>query len=208
MFAVTEAEAAAIRATFEQQGELSAAIELRRLFPGITDNVQARECGSLCRHARPGGCARGVAKSPEQAERPAQRSPGVTMSCCCCMHRGLHRVPSPLQSLPRGGDVGRCGDRWRRPLLRRACRSTSEADYLNPARRTQAKGIERAVGIAGLRRPPAGIRSAHKPSDPLDQLSPRKRCKARLAVVGWHNARSAIVAWARSSRPSLRRCVP
>ena len=44
MFVVTEAEAAAIRATFEQQGELSAAIELRRLFPGITDNVQAREC--------------------------------------------------------------------------------------------------------------------------------------------------------------------
>ena len=44
MFVVTEAEAAAIRAAFEQQGELSAAVELRRLFPGITDNVQAREC--------------------------------------------------------------------------------------------------------------------------------------------------------------------
>jgi hypothetical protein len=43
MFVVTEAEAAAIRIAFEQQGELSAAIELRRLFPGITDNVQARE---------------------------------------------------------------------------------------------------------------------------------------------------------------------
>ena len=47
MFVVTEAEAAAIRATFEQQGELSAAIELRRLFPGITDNVQARECARV-----------------------------------------------------------------------------------------------------------------------------------------------------------------
>ena len=44
MFAVTEAEAAAIRAVFEQQGELSAAIELRRLFPGVTDNAQARAC--------------------------------------------------------------------------------------------------------------------------------------------------------------------
>ena len=44
MFVVTEAEAAAIRTAFEQQGELSAAVELRRLFPGITDNVQAREC--------------------------------------------------------------------------------------------------------------------------------------------------------------------
>ena len=44
MFAVTEAEAAAIRAVFQQHGELSAAIELRRLFPGITDTAQAREC--------------------------------------------------------------------------------------------------------------------------------------------------------------------
>jgi hypothetical protein len=44
MFAVTEAEAAAIRTAFEQRGELSAAVELRRLFPGITDNAQAREC--------------------------------------------------------------------------------------------------------------------------------------------------------------------
>jgi hypothetical protein len=44
MFVVSEAEAAAIRAVFEQQGELSAAVELRRLFPGITDTVQAREC--------------------------------------------------------------------------------------------------------------------------------------------------------------------
>lgn len=42
MFIVTEAEAAAIRAAFEQEGELSAAIEVRRLFRGITDNAQAR----------------------------------------------------------------------------------------------------------------------------------------------------------------------
>jgi hypothetical protein len=45
MFAITEmanAEAAAIRAVFRERGELSPAIELRRLFPGITDNVQAR----------------------------------------------------------------------------------------------------------------------------------------------------------------------
>jgi hypothetical protein len=44
MFAVTEAEAAAIRTGFEQRGELSAAIELRQRFPGITDNAPAREC--------------------------------------------------------------------------------------------------------------------------------------------------------------------
>jgi len=33
MFAITEAEPAAIRAAFEQRGELSAVVELRRLFP-------------------------------------------------------------------------------------------------------------------------------------------------------------------------------
>jgi hypothetical protein len=44
MFTVTEAEAAAIRAAFEQRGEFAAAVELRRLFPGVTDTAQAREC--------------------------------------------------------------------------------------------------------------------------------------------------------------------
>jgi hypothetical protein len=44
MFLVTEADAAAIRAVLDQAGELSAAIEVRRLFPGITDNAEAREC--------------------------------------------------------------------------------------------------------------------------------------------------------------------
>ena len=43
MFVVSESEAAAIRTVFEQEGEFSAAIELRRRFPGITDNEQARE---------------------------------------------------------------------------------------------------------------------------------------------------------------------
>jgi len=44
MFIVSESDAAAIRAIFEQDGEMSATIELRRRFPGITDNVQARMC--------------------------------------------------------------------------------------------------------------------------------------------------------------------
>ena len=44
MFVISEAEAAMIRATYEQRGEFSAAVELRQLFPGITDNAQAREC--------------------------------------------------------------------------------------------------------------------------------------------------------------------
>jgi hypothetical protein len=44
MFVVTEADAAAIRIIFQERGELSAVVELRRLFPGVTDNAQAREC--------------------------------------------------------------------------------------------------------------------------------------------------------------------
>ena len=54
MFVVSEEAAAAIRTAYEQEGELSAAIELSRLFPGITDNAEARACarnilpGSRC----------------------------------------------------------------------------------------------------------------------------------------------------------------
>jgi hypothetical protein len=44
MFVVSEAEAAAIRAAFDRGGELSAAVELRRLIPGITDTTEARQC--------------------------------------------------------------------------------------------------------------------------------------------------------------------
>jgi hypothetical protein len=44
MFVVTEADATAIRTAYERGGELSAAIELRRLFPGIRDNDHARAC--------------------------------------------------------------------------------------------------------------------------------------------------------------------
>jgi hypothetical protein len=43
MFLVSEAEAAAIRSVFEQKGALCASIELRRLFPLITDNEKAQE---------------------------------------------------------------------------------------------------------------------------------------------------------------------
>jgi hypothetical protein len=42
MFCVSDAEAAAIRAAYVEGGELSAAVELRRLFPGIKDNESAR----------------------------------------------------------------------------------------------------------------------------------------------------------------------
>ena len=53
MFVVTEAEAAAIRAVYQQCGEFAAAVELRRLFPGVTDNAQARECARTIAGWRP-----------------------------------------------------------------------------------------------------------------------------------------------------------
>jgi hypothetical protein len=50
MFTVSESEAAAIRAAFEQQGELSAAIELRRLFS--RGDGQRAGAGVRSRHIR------------------------------------------------------------------------------------------------------------------------------------------------------------
>jgi hypothetical protein len=60
MFSVTEAEAASIREAWITGGEFSAAIEVRRLFPGIADNENARRC------------ARAIASwAPREPEPPA-----------------------------------------------------------------------------------------------------------------------------------------
>ena len=65
MFVVTEADAAAIRAVYQQHGELSAALKLRRRFPGITDNAQARMW------------ARTIAGWQPRPLRPVKRMPKV-----------------------------------------------------------------------------------------------------------------------------------
>jgi hypothetical protein len=44
MFTVDEVTAEAVRIAFERGGELSAVAELRRHFPLITDNGDARRC--------------------------------------------------------------------------------------------------------------------------------------------------------------------
>ena len=44
MFVVNEETAAAIRRAWEEGGELAGAVELRRHFPLISDNEQARLC--------------------------------------------------------------------------------------------------------------------------------------------------------------------
>ena len=80
MFVVTEAEAAAIRTAFEQGGELAAALELRRLFPGVTDMAEARECGRIIAGWKP-------------IRLPPRGQPA------------LDRRPSPTQSGQRGSSV-------------------------------------------------------------------------------------------------------
>jgi hypothetical protein len=68
MFVVTEADAAAIRTVFKQEGELSAAIEVRRLFPGITDNAKAWE------HARIIAGWQPLAPRPSKSRKCSTRS--------------------------------------------------------------------------------------------------------------------------------------
>ena len=65
MFVVTEANAAAIRAVYQQRGEFAAAVELRQRFSGITDNAQAR------------ACARTIAGWKPLPLRPVKRMPKV-----------------------------------------------------------------------------------------------------------------------------------
>ena len=70
MFVVTEADAAAIRAIYERCGEFSAAVELRRRFPGITDNQQAVECARTIAGWKP---LRAVERMPKPPRLPRVR---------------------------------------------------------------------------------------------------------------------------------------
>jgi hypothetical protein len=64
MLTATKDQAAAIRAAFEHGGEFSAAVEVRRLFPAIIDNAEARA------HAR---IIAGWAPLPPEQPRPVTR---------------------------------------------------------------------------------------------------------------------------------------
>jgi hypothetical protein len=69
MFSVTETEAAVIRRVFEEEGELSAMIEVRRRFAGITDSAKARECARTIAGWKP----LPVAPVPATRVRPGKR---------------------------------------------------------------------------------------------------------------------------------------
>jgi len=53
MFCVDEATAKVTRRVFDEEGELSAVIELRQHFPLITDNARRRECVRIIAGWRP-----------------------------------------------------------------------------------------------------------------------------------------------------------
>jgi hypothetical protein len=73
MFTVSEAEAAAIRTAFEQGGEFSAAVELRRLFPGVVDNTEARECARTIAAWKP--LPAGIGRHSRDRERTPSGTP-------------------------------------------------------------------------------------------------------------------------------------
>ena len=91
MFTVSEAEAAAIRAVYEQRGELSAAVELRRRFPGILDNVLARECARIIASWKPlplrcRGHGRAARLHPAAIKPLAQFPAGLEERPCLLVH--------------------------------------------------------------------------------------------------------------------------
>jgi hypothetical protein len=91
MFAVTEAEAAAIRAAFEQGGEFAAAVELRRLFPGVTDNDEARECARTIAAWKPRSTGRrpGALRETGGTGFSRPETPAFTATRTRCASAGL-----------------------------------------------------------------------------------------------------------------------
>jgi hypothetical protein len=76
MFTVSETEAAAIRAAYRDSGELAAAVELRRRFPGIFDNAQARECVRIIASWKPLPKALSLSVRVERKTRKPSKSKG------------------------------------------------------------------------------------------------------------------------------------
>ena len=126
-FVVSEEDAAAIRAAFDQGGEFAAAVELRRLFPGITDTEHARASpipsmpghvpgrshagsrwycrrGRLCDH--PSWRAGEWVAAPRVPWSVGRRLAGatVTRSLRCRCDRGATPLSRPGPGLPRQSD--------------------------------------------------------------------------------------------------------
>jgi len=87
MFSVDEVTAA-IRAAFDSGGELSAVVELRRHFPLITDNEQARDCVRTIAGWKPlppktASCTQAAAPATGDPVLPTLSAPNV-VTCPDC----------------------------------------------------------------------------------------------------------------------------
>jgi hypothetical protein len=109
MFVVSEEDAAAIRATFDQGKEFAAAVELRRLFPGITDTEQARACARTIAGWKPLGAAAALACAPAQAVAPVSGM-GAPIRPPQTFGIGAPPVTLQLTAVPA---AGRGGGFWR-----------------------------------------------------------------------------------------------
>jgi hypothetical protein len=67
VFVVTEEDEAAIRAVYEQRGEFAAAVEFRRLFPGITQAEHEAQMQLI----------RGQIKANEELTRQLRNTPNA-----------------------------------------------------------------------------------------------------------------------------------
>jgi hypothetical protein len=97
MFTVSEAEATAIRTAYTEGGELSAAVEVRRLFPGITDLAKARECARTIAGWQPASRWRTRRNPPLQPNGAGQNLLYETrMDFQTTVCRGLIELKKPL----------------------------------------------------------------------------------------------------------------
>ena len=65
-FCTARVAGASVRHLYEQRGELSVAVKLRRLFPAITDTAQARACARTIAGWKPLAAAPGDTVTPEE----------------------------------------------------------------------------------------------------------------------------------------------
>jgi hypothetical protein len=103
MFVVSEVEAAAIRTAFERGGELAAAVELRRLYPGITDTMQARACARTIAGWKP------LATTLRQVRRVPRQGPGALNNPAPPSVPTFGREPTLKRCAPQVGSVNANG---------------------------------------------------------------------------------------------------
>ena len=123
---------AGIKLGLEQRDEFAAAIELRRLFPGITDNAQARKCARTIAGWMPLPAVKRMRKVPRATSGPLTRG-----DCRSRRNQGslARRRPEALRSSTGSRDAGASPCQARLKNLLGATRSSVAA--LRPDRGTR-----------------------------------------------------------------------